>query len=383
MAGETPANPATSALVVREIAPNPSISDRSGPAHNPPPHQGGAPESDEPQLAEFPGGRGGGRHRRGRPGQGSQGRQPRAGLDRRRARAAGPRHRARRDREASRARAGRHPPPDLPARAAGLLRTLRLSAPGHGRVPALLQANDPAYQSRHAFSRDADPRDAAGGGMTAPNAASIAAANARPPSLMTVSIKITRYPSPSMSEDSPASLLSITKALATPVYIRATATGDASNPMARSISAVGPFSAEPPTIGAIATVLSRGRSAPPTLRIGAIEMSGFDGPMTTMSASASASRTSGVGRAESIPSNSTSRSAGASRSRDRYSWNEYTPLSVTKRVRTRSSLIGSTRASMPHRRHSSTDVSVGRLDRQSISERTRWVARSLSPIRNH
>ena len=70
---------------------------------------------------------------------------------------------------------------------------------------------------------------------------------------------------------------------------------------------VGPLTARPATSGLTAitgapaaAIASR---MPGTERIGPIEITGLEGPTTIASAAASASRTSGVGRARSRPSN--------------------------------------------------------------------------------
>ena len=64
-------------------------------------------------------------------------------------------------------------------------------------------------------------------------------------------------------------------------------------------AAVGPFSTSPPTIGLTATTgASAARSAswmPGTARIGAIEASGLDGPITIALARAIAASTSALG----------------------------------------------------------------------------------------
>ena len=64
---------------------------------------------------------------------------------------------------------------------------------------------------------------------------------------------------------------------------------------------VGPFTVRPPTKGLTATTgAAAARSAsriPGTARIGPIEITGFEGPITIASAPAIASSTSGVGLA--------------------------------------------------------------------------------------
>ncbi len=75
------------------------------------------------------------------------------------------------------------------------------------------------------------------------------------------------------------------------------------------ISAAGPFSARPPTIGEIAATLSRLRRSasrmPGTASIGPMLMNGFDGHSITASALAIASSTPGAGAASDAPSKRT------------------------------------------------------------------------------
>ena len=70
-------------------------------------------------------------------------------------------------------------------------------------------------------------------------------------------------------------------------------------------SSVGPLTARPPTNGLTATTgavrPATASRMPGSARIGPIEITGFDGPITIASASASAASTSGVGRARSMP----------------------------------------------------------------------------------
>ena len=73
-------------------------------------------------------------------------------------------------------------------------------------------------------------------------------------------------------------------------------------------AAVGPLSTSPPTIGLTATTgagaaISASRM-PGTARIGAIETSGLEGPITIARAPAIAASTSALGRACSAPRNS-------------------------------------------------------------------------------
>src|ERR1700730_16678009 len=102
--------------------------------------------------------------------------------------------------------------------------------------------------------------------------------------------------------------------------------------------AVGPFSTSPPTIGLTAiTGASAASSAswiPGTARIGAIETSGFDGPITITRAAAIAASTAALGGACSAPRNSTSSTRPAPRSRIMKSWDECHPVPVRIHVRT-------------------------------------------------
>src|SRR4029077_18143267 len=84
-----------------------------------------------------------------------------------RSRSTGPGHRDCDHRGASRARGGGCAPPVLPARAAGLLRTLRLCAYRAGFVSGLLPAHDLAGQPDHAIIRATSHRDATGRGSVA------------------------------------------------------------------------------------------------------------------------------------------------------------------------------------------------------------------------
>ena len=79
-------------------------------------------------------------------------------------------------------------------------------------------------------------------------------------------------------------------------------------------------------------------------------ITGLEGPITIASASRSASSTSGVGSAASIPSSSTPSTSGWPPSRIRYSCRSRRPAGVITLVRTGASLIGSTRAWTPRPR---------------------------------
>ena len=116
-------------------------------------------------------------------------------------------------------------------------------------------------------------------------------------------------------------------------------------------AAVGPFRTSPPTIGLTATTGARRRDSasrmPGTARIGAIEASGLDGPITIARASAIAASACSLGRACSAPRNSRPSTIPLARSRIMNSWNERQPAPLRTHVRTGSSLIGSTRARTP------------------------------------
>ena len=105
-------------------------------------------------------------------------------------------------------------------------------------------------------------------------------------------------------------------------------------------------------IGAMATTSSRRRAStaartPSTARIGSSEMNGFDGASTMRSAFAIASSTPGAGRAPGVPSKRSARTAGAARRPTNHSWKPSSPSSVVTRVRSRSSVAGSSRTPTP------------------------------------
>ncbi len=89
------------------------------------------------------------------------------------------------------------------------------------------------------------------------------------------------------------------------------------------MASAGPLTARPPISGLTATHGAvRDSSAarmPGTARIGPIEITGLDGPITMASAASSASSTSGVALAAAIPSSSISSISGSARSRMKYS----------------------------------------------------------------
>ena len=101
---------------------------------------------------------------------------------------------------------------------------------------------------------------------------------------------------------------------------------------------MGPFSDRPPTNGLTATT---GAGAPATAsripgsaRIGPIEMTGFDGPITIRSQEASAARTSSVGRARSTPCNATPSTGGEAPATIMYSWNGHSRPACRTKVAT-------------------------------------------------
>ena len=139
---------------------------------------------------------------------------------------------------------------------------------------------------------------------------------------MIVSVTTARMPSASTSGARAASTVSRTKVSTTSAYSRATPTAETSRPSEASIRSAGPLSARPPMIGLTAATgtprlraASRSSRRPGTARIGATDTSGFEGQTTIADASASAARTSGVGRAASIPANRSSSTSGACRRR--------------------------------------------------------------------
>ena len=75
--------------------------------------------------------------------------------------------------------------------------------------------------------------------------------------------------------------------------------------------------------------------------------SGLDGATMTTSPSAIASSTPGAGRDSSMPWKWRPRTSSCHWRRTKYSWNESSPPSVATVVRTRSSLIGSSRQARP------------------------------------
>ena len=113
----------------------------------------------------------------------------------------------------------------------------------------------------------------------------------------------------------------------------------------------GPLSARPAMIAAHPTARRRPRqrlAQPGMARMGPMLTTGFDGPITTSSASPIAPSAAALARAVSAPSKRTPRSppapGDAPRSR---SWKSSSPPSVSIIVRSRSSLAGSTRAGIP------------------------------------
>ena len=152
-------------------------------------------------------------------------------------------------------------------------------------------------------------------------------------------------------------------------------------------AAVGPFSTPPATIGLTATTGAAERfiasRIPGTARIGAIEASGLEGPITIASASASAASTSGDGAADSAPRNSRPSTGPSARSWIMNCWKaRQPPDGVLTHVRTGSSLIGSTRLRTPIASFSSARASVGERPSASSEVRRAHQARSRSPRLN-
>ena len=123
---------------------------------------------------------------------------------------------------------------------------------------------------------------------------------------------------------------------------------------------------------------------PGTARIGSMLMNGLDGQITTASVagSANAARKSGCARAVAAPWNASSCTAGSQRRRTKYSWKSIQPSSVRTRVRTGSSLIGSTRGPTPSRVHKSAVIADSVSPARSRRVRSTCTARSRSPRRN-
>ena len=86
---------------------------------------------------------------------------------------------------------------------------------------------------------------------------------------------------------------------------------------------------------------------PGTARIGPIETSGLEGPITTARALAIAASAGSLAAERGAPRNSRSSTAPRARSRIMNSWKECQPEPVRTHVRTGSSLIGNTRARTP------------------------------------
>ena len=127
---------------------------------------------------------------------------------------------------------------------------------------------------------------------------------------------------------------------------------------------------------------SQASAIPPTARIGPIEMTGFDGPITTVLADAIASSASGVGIAGPAPSTSTPSTGPAAPWRIMKSWKPNHSPRARMWVRTGSSVGGSTRAGTPSDSRSSSSVSVSRAPSASRRARRRQTARSWSPRLN-
>ncbi len=153
-------------------------------------------------------------------------------------------------------------------------------------------------------------------------------------------------------------------------------------------ASVGPLSTCPPTNGLTATTgAGAARTASRmagTARIGAIDAIGFDGPITTASASRSAPSTCSVGRACSAPSNSTLSIGPRAPSTIMNSWKrERGPARAHARAyglvgwragRWRATPMASTTAAW---------AAVALCPAAISSVRIRHMARSRSPRRNH
>src|SRR5580693_4560563 len=116
-------------------------------------------------------------------------------------------------------------------------------------------------------------------------------------------------------------------------------------------ASVGPLTTAPATSGLTATT-GAGLSLiavlmPGTARIGPIEMTGFDGPITIARAMASAVSISGVGLALSAPRKSTSWTGPAPPDLIMYSWNGHQRSFAITFVRTGESLMGRIRPGAP------------------------------------
>ena len=158
-------------------------------------------------------------------------------------------------------------------------------------------------------------------------------------------------------------------------------------PAPRRKRAAGPSTGAPPMIGVTATQSARRAATaartPGTPRMVPIETTGLEGQITIASASAIACSRPGAGRAESMPSISMRVISSAAPSRTRYSWKVLAPAGVVMRVRTGSSVIGSTVASTPRRAQISAVIVVRPRPSRMRRVRWMWVARSRSPRPNH
>ena len=121
---------------------------------------------------------------------------------------------------------------------------------------------------------------------------------------------------------------------------------------------------------------------PGSPRIGPIEITGLDGPISTSSALASAASTAGLGGAASIPRSSTPSTGGSARSTIMYSWNGSARPAAVIHVVTGSSLIGSTGVSTPIAVTTAACASVSGSPARSRAVRSRHMARSRSPSWN-
>ena len=151
-------------------------------------------------------------------------------------------------------------------------------------------------------------------------------------------------------------------------------------------ASVGPFRTWPATIGLTATTGAEAPASasrrPGSARIGAIEASGLDGPITSARARAIAASARSLGRACSAPRNSSPSIMPAARRRIMNSWKESHPGPERTHVRTRSSLIGSTCERRPIASFRRASAAVGERPSASMRERSRHQARSRSPRLN-
>src|SRR5918995_387483 len=171
-----------------------------------------------------------------------------------------------------------------------------------------------------------------------------------------------------------------------PSYSDATPAAVTGRPTARMKMSVGPLTTRPATNGLTATTGAAdaaiaSRSAE-IARIGPIEITGFDGPITIASAGPIAAITSGVGLASPIPSTSIASTGASPCSATRYCCRSRQSSAVRTRVRTRSSHIGRTAASTPSARAIWACAAVRVPPSETNTRRYRQVARARSERRN-